>query len=130
MADLVFPGESPGPALNSDAMPSNHDLYIYKGDYVEIFVVLNDSLGDPLDLTGFTAAAQLKTNYDDSAPVDFECTIDAPLTGEVRIYLPSTSSSTLTPGDYIWDFQVANASGDVRTYLAGDVTVYDEVTTE
>lgn len=130
MTDLVFPGETPGAPLNSDSMPANHDLYIYKGDYVELFVVLNDDEDVPLDLTGYSAAAQLKLDYEDVSPVDFTCTIVAPATdGRVRIYLPTTASSTLEPGSYIWDFQIENPDGDVRTYLAGDVTVYDEVTT-
>jgi hypothetical protein len=126
MADIVFPGGDSG-SLNQDAMPSSQDLFIYKGDYVELFVTISDATNTPIVLDGSTPKAQLKLNYDDNAPINFSCSLTG-VTGQVRIYLSSALASILTPGSYIWDFQVKFPSGDVRTYLAGDVTVYDEVT--
>lgn len=127
MADIVFPGSSSS-TLNAAALPSNNDLIIYKGDYVELFVTIKDSNGTAISLIGSTPKAQLKTDYSDRDPKAFTCTLPGP-TGQVRIYLPSSITSALLPGSYIWDFQVTFASGDTRTYLAGDVTVYNEVTT-
>jgi hypothetical protein len=127
MADIVNPGESSG-LLNADAMPQNQDLVIYKGDYVELFVTVKDSAGVSLDLTGTSPKAQLKTSYTDSSPIDFTCSLTG-VTGQVRVYMSSATAATLTPGDYIWDFQITNSTGQTRTYLAGDVTVYNEVTT-
>ena len=127
MADLVFPG-SAGTTLNAAALPANNDLIIYKGDYVELFVTIKDSTGTAISLVGSTPKAQLKNDYSDQAPKSFTCTLTG-TTGQVKIYLPSSITSTLLPGSYIWDFQVTFASGDTRTYLAGDVTVYNEVTT-
>jgi hypothetical protein len=131
MADLVFPGLDPdATVLNSDAMPENVDMVIYKGDYVDVLVTVNVSVGVPMDLSGYTAAASLKIDYEDVAPVDFTCTIVGDgSAGQVRIYLPTTASSTLVAGDYIWDFELINGDGDARTYMTGDVTVHPEVTT-
>jgi hypothetical protein len=109
-------------------MPQNQDLVIYKGDYVELFVTVKDAAGVPLDLTGSTPKAQLKLDYDDASPVNFTCSLTG-VTGQVRVYLSSATAATLKPGAYIWDFQVTNSSSQTRTYLAGDVTVYNEVTT-
>lgn len=127
MADLVFPGATAG-TLNSDAMPANQDLVIYKGDYVDIYVTVKDASGVAVSLVGSTPKAQLKLNYADSSPVNFTCTLPGP-TGQVRIFLSSAASTALTVGTYIWDFQITDAGGNTRTYLAGDVTVYNEVTT-
>lgn len=127
MADIVNPGASSG-LLNADAMPTNQDLVIYKGDYVELFVTVKDAVGVSLDLTGATPKAQLKKTYNDVSPVDFTCSLTG-VTGQVRVYLSSATCATLTPGDYIWDFQVTNSSAQTRTYLAGDVSVSNEVTT-
>ncbi len=127
MADIVFPG-STGTVLNSTALPSNNDLVIYKGDFVELIITLKDSGGTPLDLVGTTPKASLKTDYSDRQPKDFTCTLTGN-TGQVRIYMPSSITSNLVPGSYIWDFQVTFSANDTRTYLAGDVTVYNEVTT-
>lgn len=129
MADLVFPGKAPNATvLNSGNMPINMDMVIYKGDFVEVFVTVKDDNDVALDLTGYTAAASLKSDFADSAPTDFTCTVTG-ITGEVRIYLSSTLSSALVAGDYIWDFEIINEDGDARTYITGDVTVYNEVTT-
>lgn len=127
MADIVYPGAPAGTALNASAMPSNQDLIIYRGDYVELFVTVKDAAGVPLVLTGATPKAQLMTGYGQGTPVDFTCTLTGTV-GQVRIYLSSATSSSLTPGDYIWDFQITNSTAQTRTYLAGDVTVLDEVT--
>jgi hypothetical protein len=128
MADLVFPGEDSSTTLNSGAMPQNIDLEIYKGDYVRVFVVILDEDDTPKDLTGYTARASLKLDYEDDAPIDFTCTVTGE-PGEVEVYLPSALSSTLIPGSYIWDIEIVDGDGDSRTYFTGDVTVYDEVTT-
>lgn len=129
MADLVFPGELAAVTLNTDAMPINTNLELYKGDYVELFVVVKDDADVPINLTGYTARASLKLTYSDGSPVHFVCTIPTPANGTVKIYLSSTTSSTLVPGSYIWDFEIINAESDSRTYLAGDVVVNAEVTT-
>lgn len=128
MADIVFPGQESGGVLNAGALPSNHDIVIYKGDYVEFFVTLNDSLGAPRDLVGSEPKAALKSDYTDRSSKLFNCTPTG-TPGQVRIFLSSAVTSTLLPGSYIWDFQITDAEGETRTYLAGDVTVYPEVTT-
>lgn len=127
MADIVNPGAAAGGPLNSGAMPSNQDLVIYKGDFMDLFVTLKDSSNVAINITGATPKAQLKSDYDDVTPIDFTCTLTG-TTGQVKISLTSTQSATLVPGDYIWDFQVTQA-GATRTYLQGDVKVYPEVTT-
>lgn len=129
MADIVYPGQTPGSTLNSEALPDNRDIVIYKGDYLEIFVTLKDELGVEIDLTGYTPEAVLKSDYNDRSPKPFTCTLADPEAGKVRIFLSSSITSTLLPGSYIWDFQVTNPEGETRTYLAGDVIVYNEVTT-
>lgn len=129
MADLVFPEETVAGVLNTTAMPKSYDLRLYRGDYVEMLITMKDSTSAIMNLTGYTAAAKIKSDYEDITPFSFTVTIVAPATnGKIRIYLPTSVSKTIPPGDYIWDFEVINPSGDARTYLAGDVVVYDEVT--
>jgi hypothetical protein len=128
MADIVYPGQSVGASLNSAALPSNTDLVIYKGDYLELFVTIKDSQGNPFDLTNSTPAASMKADYSDRSSIPFSCTTTG-VPGQVRIFLSSAVTKELLPASYIWDFQLTSGTGESRTYLAGDVTVYDEVTT-
>lgn len=126
MADIVYPGARVIGTLNAGAMPVNTNLVVYRGDFVELFVTIKDSAGVPMSLEGQIPKAQLKQDYDSIEAVDFVCQI---IGSQVRIYLPSDRSTALNPGPYIWDFQLTNGDGENRTYLAGDVTVYNEVTT-
>lgn len=127
MADIVFAGETAG-TLNADALPQNYDLVIYKGDFVRLRVLIKDAAGSPVDLISATPKAHLKSDYADRDPKPFTCTADLQNTGVVELFLPSSVTSTLLPGAYIYDFQVTYGNGDTRTYLAGDVTVINEVT--
>lgn len=127
MADIVFAGANAGTPLNSSALPSNNDLVIYKGDFVRLLVSIKDGGGTPINLSGTTPKAVLKSDYTDRDPRPFTCTLTANA-GEVELFLPSSLTSTLLPGSYIYDFQITYANGDTRTYLAGDVTVINEVT--
>lgn len=128
MADIVYSGQQAGGALNSDALPANYDLVIYKGDYVRLLVSVTDSELEAMDLTGAVPEAVLKSDYSDQSPIPLQCTITSN-PGEVEVFLSSADSSSLIPGSYIWDFQITFAGGNTRTFLAGDVTVYNEVTT-
>lgn len=127
MADIVYAGQQAGGPLNSGALPANNDLVIYKGDYVRLLVTVRDASGNPINLTGCTPAAVLKSDYTDRMPKPFTCTLTG-TAGQVSIFLPSAITSTLVPGSYIWDFQITFTDNETRTYLAGDVTVYNEVT--
>lgn len=129
MADIVYAGQQAGGPLNRNSLPANYDLVIYKGDFVRLLLTMTDADDQPLDLTGATPKAVLKTDYSDPAPISFTCTLKNALAGEVELFIPSQTSSTIIPGSYIWDFQITFSDNQTRTYLAGDVTVYNEVTT-
>lgn len=128
MADIVFPGKSVSGVLGRDFLPSNFDLELYKGDYLPLTVTLVQPNGTPVNLTGYTAHAHIRSNFGDEVIYAFTVSIPAPETGKVNIILTSAVSAGIAAGAYIWDFQVREPSGNTRTYLAGDVTVYDEVT--
>lgn len=128
MADIVFPGSIAGGPLGSDYLPTNYDLVLYRGDYFSMNVTLKDSGGTPINLTGYSAQSSIRTSFDSPTSYDATVSISNPTTGVVTVKFPSLVTVDLEPGDYIWDFQVTEPSGDKRTYLAGDVKVYGEVT--
>lgn len=128
MADIVFSGKAVSGVLGRDFLPSNFDLEIYKGDYLPLTITLVQPNGNPLNLTGYTAHSHIRSNYGDEVIYPFSVSIPVPSSGQVNLTLTSATSAGIAPGSYIWDFQVREPSGNIRTYLAGDVTVYDEVT--
>lgn len=125
MADIVFPGQLAG-VLGQNYLPSNYDLKLYQGDFFAFNVTLKDALGDPYDLTGFTAKCTIRASYGAVEKFEAECTI-TPAEGLIEVLFPSDVTVLITPGDYIWDFQTTTPEGNNRTYLTGDVQVYGEV---
>lgn len=108
-------------------MASKGDLLIYQGDdYLATVTVANQD-GSPVDLTGFTAQAQIREDVADNAPevvVEIAATVG---TSTVELSIPNAETKLLN-GAYRWDLQLTSADGFITTVLAGKVTVTAEVT--
>lgn len=110
------------------AAPVTQDLTIVRGDTETIVVVFTTDGTTPINVTGRTYTAQLRTSPDIAVvAASFTCSVTNGAAGEVTCVLSSASSSLLDPGYYYWDLQ-ENASGVISTLLAGTVTVIADVT--
>lgn len=127
MADIIFPGEVPAANLGTTRLPENLDLTLWQGDAQEYFILLEAEDGTPIDLTGCSAQATIRETFNAPTSYEFACTIAADPINKVRLYMSSVNSALIPGGDYVWNFQITAPNGDVRTYLAGDVTVHAEV---
>jgi len=125
VADIIFPDEAPVGVIGETKLPENVDLAFWKGDSQEFIIRFKDDQGNPLQLAGFTPSAIIRASF--NSPTTYTFTTNVQNNNEVRVYLPSSISKTIPAGDYIWNLQLTAPNGDVRTYLAGDVTVHDEV---
>lgn len=127
MADIIFPGQTPAGKIGTTRLPQGLDLEIWKGDAFEFVVALTDDSVNktPIDLTGYTPLAVMKASFNSPTTYTFQTFVQN--TNQVRVYLPTSVSDTIPAGDYIWNLQVTAPNGDKRTFLAGDVTVYDDV---
>lgn len=121
--------------LNQSAQPVEADIVLYQGDYFEVDLIFKDKNNDRIDLTGFSAKAQVK---DETATVAlFSATVneglyhitDNPKGGAVTMFLPSADSDLIAPGSYRWDFELSDNSTPVkkRTYFVGSVTVTGDI---
>lgn len=125
MADIIFPGQQPGSILGGTNLPGNMDLSIWRGDAQTYIIALTDQNQQPISLAGRSATAVIRATFTSPTKYSFACTIQN--VNQVKLYMPSSISSTIPAGSYIWSFETTDANGDVRTYIAGDVTVYEEV---
>lgn len=127
MADIVFTGQAPSAIIGADEMPNNVDIEIYKGDYYEFYVQLQDASGVVVSIPGDTPRSQLRKDYTSTDGIELECTLEDD--GDIKIYISSAVTSLLDPNSgYIWDLQTTNYKGDVKTWVTGDVSVQNEVT--
>lgn len=114
-------------SLNTETLPAQADIHIWRGDYVEIPLEFYDADSEmATDIGNYTGKADivLNGNVVASFDVDISSTV-----GHAILRLESPASAQLIPGVYNYDFQLVQFyTNRVRTYLYGWVIVTGEVT--
>lgn len=109
-----------------------HDIALYREDTVWEELVVLDTDDVIYDLTGFTAAAQIRTQVDGAVVLDLDVTITDAAVGEVLVQSPTpTTDLDLGPDDAgVWDLQIlsADATPLIFTAFVGGVTFTKDVT--
>jgi len=98
---------------------------LYRGDSSSMQLQFFDSSNLPLDLTGVIAKAQIRDRPAGNTIIDLVCTVTPPNT--IAVALLADDSKNL-PAAGVWDLQLTYPSGDVRTPVAGPVSVTPDVT--
>ena len=104
--------------------PGSYDLALYRGDsYTWRFVLWEDETkATAIDLAGVTVTAQWR---DGVSVHDFACTVTLP--NIVDVELPADAWEDV-PASGVWDMQLTDDMGAVRTVVAGRVAVTSDVT--
>lgn len=123
-------------------IPGVLDLEIYQGDRYELFFLVRDEILDPVtqqwiadeyvDLTGYIARSQIR-DPQGAVVAEFTCTVvdqTAARGGVLCVLIPAQTKLLVTDVKYVWDVELESPEGPeyVETYLAGKVTVTNEVT--
>ena len=108
-------------------LPGSYALTIYRGDTARWrFVFWADAQHSaPFDLTGATVKSEIRDKSGGAKIVPLTCTITLP--NEVEVVLDAQASG-LVPAKGVWDLQFTWPNGDVRTMVAGAVSVTADVT--
>jgi hypothetical protein len=105
--------------------PASLPLDIYRGDSARLRLKLWAPDNAPIDLAGVVAKAQIRERPGGKQITELLCLITLPNIIEVTL---TPSNSHKLPAKGAWDLQLTYPSGDVRTPLAGPVTVTTDVT--
>lgn|SRR5262249_7022822 len=111
--------------------PAELPLDFYRGDSQRMQVRLwnvapvGSTPGVPYDLTGVTAKSEIRDRPAGTQITPMTCVITLP--NIIDVYLAAADSHKLPPKG-AWDLQLTYASGDVKTPVAGPVTVTTDVT--
>lgn len=109
-----------------------YNFTLDQGSDWDLNVVYKDANGDVINLTGYTAAMQLRQNYNsDSAELTLSTSNDGiTITGaQGKLLLHATAEQTgaLDAGFYVYDLEITSG-GVVTRLIQGQVTVSGEVT--
>ena len=81
------------------------------------------------NLTGYTAASQLRKNYTSTASTTILATIQTPPTGGIIVIsLTAVQTAALKSGRYVYDLQITAADSTVTIVIEGVITIRPEVT--
>jgi len=111
-----------------------HDLQdLVRGDDWPVQLVLTDTAGAALDISGNTYWFTVKSSPDDADPGLAQASITASgsdaVAGKVTIAIPASSTSTIAPGKWYYDIQEVEASTNkIYTLLLGRVKVVKDIT--
>ena len=107
------------------------NLIIDQGATWEITFTYKNSNGTPINLTGYTAALQLRTSYDaSSAALSLSSGSGIVLggtAGTIAVTATATQTGALTAGEYVYDLEVTSSS-KVTRLVQGRITVTPQVT--
>ena len=91
-------------------------------------VTISDSDGSALDLTSYTALAQIRKTYESTTATAFTATFDSDrTTGKITISLTDTQTGALESGRYVYDLLISGVSGDKTRVVEGIATVNPSV---
>ena len=105
------------------------NLFIDQGTDFSINVDVTDALGEVLNLTGYSTAAQIRKTYSSSsAAATFTTSTGTPSEGKVTMSLTDTQTSALEAGRYVYDLLITDGSGSISRVVEGQATVTPGVT--
>lgn len=108
--------------------PAKQNLTVTRGDTLTLVVVMTTDGSTPINISGRTYAAQVRSSADaTSTSATFTCTLTDAANGEVTCTVAASATALLSPGVFVWDLQ-ETASGTVATVLSGSLTVVADVT--
>ena len=105
------------------------NLIIDQGADFSKELTVTDDDGDVINLTGYTAAGQIRKHYSSNTATNFTCTFASDrTTGKITISLGRSLSQALAYGRYVYDIEITNSSDKTTRLLEGIATITPEVT--
>jgi hypothetical protein len=109
---------------------ATYDLVIDQGSDFAIDLTITDA-GTAKNLTGYSGRAQIRsTHASSSTTASFTCSIVGAATdGILKMELSAATTTSMTPGRYVYDLEIHTASDAiVKRLIEGSVTINPEVT--
>lgn len=103
------------------------NIIVDQGATFQTSINVTDDDEVAINLTGYTAAAQMRKHYTSSNSVSFTVSI-SPTLGIVTLSLSSNTTNALVPGRFVYDCELTDTNGVTTRLVEGIVTVTPGVT--
>ena len=91
------------------------NLYIDQGTDYTVTVDVTTGAGEALNLTGYTAAAQMRKTYASSAVTATFTTSIVAAAGQVLLSLSDTQTAAISDGRYVYDMTITDDASPAVT---------------
>lgn len=106
-------------------MATKANISIDQGTDFRTTVDLTDEAGNPLDLSSYTAEAQMRRWYTSSTHTDFHTSIN---NGVIVLTMNSATTTSLTYDRYVYDVVLKDSSNNISRVVEGIVSINPRVT--
>lgn len=103
------------------------NIVIDQGATFQTSINVTDDNDDVVDLTGYSAVAQMRKHYTSSNSFSFTTAI-SPSIGVVTLSMTANATNLITAGRYVYDCELTDTNGAVTRLVEGIVTVTPGVT--
>ena len=105
------------------------EITIEQGANLTSTVTVSDVQGDAVNLTSYTAAAQLRKSYYSSTANTLSAIITGNSKGQITLSMTAANTANLTPCRYVYDLKITNLiDNSVIRVVEGTATVLPSVT--
>lgn len=109
-------------------MAALSNLYVDAGSTFSAIITVTNSDGTPMNLTGYTAASQIRKSYGSTTAYNFNASVYDVNLGKIRIQLSDEESGLIKPGRYLYDIEITSILGEKLRVVEGIVLVTPEIT--
>ena len=109
--------------------PGTYNFTVQRRADHSIPIVFKDGNNNPINLTGFTVAAQVWEETRTTKYADFTTTYTDRAAGSISITLTDEQTATFAPNTLAYDVLLVDGNGLREYYLEGTITVSEGDTT-
>ena len=105
------------------------EITIEQGANLTSTVTVSDTQGEAVNLTTYSAAAQIRKSYYSSSANTLTASITGNANGQITLSMTAANTSALTPGRYVYDLIITNSvDNSVTRVVEGTAVVLPSVT--
>jgi len=104
-------------------MAAKANILVDQGTTFNTLLNLTDTVGDPFDLTGYSAQSQIRQWYTSSNSVSFTTAISTPTAGSITLSLSANTTAGMLYQRYVYDVVIIDSSNNITRVVEGILTV-------
>jgi hypothetical protein len=109
-------------------MATISNLFVDAGSDYSNIITVSSTNGQPLNLSGYTVASQMRKSYSSSTVYAFTASVYDASNGKVRLQLSASNSSAIPAGRWLYDVEITSTAGAKTRVVEGIVTITPQIT--